>query len=74
MSPGLLREFPTARDKSARPGNEANFMIFTRSACKDIWRFMYTFSNISKNLTALGVRNELPRIYYINLTKLYLNS
>ena len=25
----------------------------------DIWRFVYTFSNICKNLAALGVRNAL---------------
>ena len=33
------------------------FMVFTRSALEDIWYFMYTFSNICRNLTALGVRN-----------------
>ena len=35
------------------------FTVFTRLALEDIWHFMYTFSNICGNLTALGVRNVL---------------
>ena len=35
------------------------YMIFARSAFKDIWHFGYTFSNICKNFPDLGVRNAL---------------
>ena len=35
------------------------FTVFTRSACEDIWRFMYTFC---RNLTALGIRNVLRSV------------
>ena len=35
------------------------YTVFARSALKDIWRIVYTFSNISLNLAALGVRNAL---------------
>ena len=38
------------------------FMIFTGLAREDIWRFMYTFSNICKDLTALGIKNALQSI------------
>ena len=34
----------------------------TRSGCEDIWDLMYTFSNICRNLNALGVRNALQSI------------
>ena len=36
--------------------------VFTRLALKDIWHFVYSFSNICRNLTALGVRNVLQNI------------
>ena len=38
------------------------FTVFTRLALEDIWRFMYTFSNICRNLTALGIRNAFQSI------------
>ena len=38
------------------------FTIFTRSALEDIWPPMYVFSNICRNLAALGVRNALKRV------------
>ena len=38
------------------------FTIFTRSVLEDIWPPMYTFSDICRNLTALGVRNALKSV------------
>ena len=42
-----------------------HFTVFTTSALGsgDIWRFMYTFCNICRNLTALGIRNALRSVY-----------
>ena len=38
------------------------YTIFARLARKDICRFMYTFSNIYRSLTALGIRNALQSV------------
>ena len=33
--------------------------VFIRSAREDMWHFIYTFSHLSRNLTALGVTNAI---------------
>ena len=55
-------------------------MLFARSACKDIWRFVYTFSNICMNLAGLGARNAFwsvessSPIFEISLNAALINT
>ena len=51
--------------------------VFARSARKDIWYFMLTFSNICRNLTALVVRIALRSIessLQVRFSRLALNA
>ena len=48
------------------------FTVFTRSALGDICRFMYIFSNICRNVTALGVRNALQPSIQVQLSRFLL--
>ena len=51
--------------------------VFARSARKDIWYFMLTFSNICRNLTALVVRIALRTIessLQVRFSRLVLNA
>ena len=48
-------------------------MIFTRLAREDIWRFMYTFSHICRNLTELQFKSDFfmcrPAKYNVQHTR-----
>ena len=51
-----------------------NYTVVARLAHKDIWRFVYIFSNICRNLTALGVRNALWSIESSPILEISLNA